>query len=69
MVACLDWRDALFLQGTQFPPPQRVDHMVLDEWIELVERAQSFSVMSSTDDAAIRFRSSRLSSSSRIVRR
>ena len=69
MIARLDGRDALFLQGPQRPPPQRVDHMVLDEGIELVEGAQSFSEMSSTDDAAIRFRSSRLSSSSRIVRR
>ena len=64
-----DRLDAFFLQGAQFAPPQRVYDVVLNKRIELVESFQSSKEISSTDLAAIEFRSSALSSSSRMVRR
>lgn len=59
--------NTLLLERPEFAPPQRVDDVVLDERVELVESAQSSREMSSTDEAGIEFRSSVLSSSSRIV--
>lgn len=69
MLASLNRGDALILKLTQFAPPQRVDDVVPNKGIELVEGAQSSRAMSSAAAAAMVFRSSILSSSSRMVRR
>ena len=64
-----DRLNACLLQRAQLTPPKRVDDMVLNEWIELVESAQRSRENASMDLAAIEFRSSVLSSSSPIVSR
>lgn len=69
MITPMNRLDALFLQRSQLPPTQRVDDVVLDQRIKLIEGTQSFSAISSTEVAGIEFRSSVLNSSSRMVNR
>ena len=61
--------DTFLLKWAERAPPEGVDDVVLNERIEPVEGAHKSRGISSTDSAAVRLRSSAVSSSLRMVRR
>ncbi len=60
--------DHLLLEGSQLPPTQAVDDVVLQRRMELIEVAHKFSSISSTSAAPIACRSTGVSSVSATVR-
>lgn len=67
MVAAQYRFNAGFLKRTELAPTERVDDVVLNKRIKSFERAHRFRRMSSTDAAGVRFLSSSVISSSRMV--